>query len=148
MIFIAWLKPAKYVTFKDINVSTIMKRILIIVLVSVLVIGLGAGSFAVFGTYSNGTRVGTLVKFSKKGYVFKTYEGQLTVGGFTPSDDGELSNIWEFSVKRGEDEVRQQIEQAMEEGEKVRLYYKEMFYQFDWRGDTKYFVYQVEDIEE
>ncbi len=125
-----------------------MKKILIIILVSVLVLGGGIGSFLVFGTYSSGTRVGTLVKFSKKGYVFKTYEGQLTIGGFTPDNDGALSNVWEFSVQRGEEEVRQEIEAAMEKGEKVRLHYREMYYQYDWRGDTKYFVYDVEEIQE
>lgn len=125
-----------------------MKRILIIILVSVLVLGGSIGSFLVFGTYSNGSRVGTLVKFSKKGVVFKTYEGQLTTGGFTPEDDGGLTNIWEFSVQRGEDQVRQSIEKAMEEGTKVRLHYTEKYYQYDWRGDTKYFVYMVEELDE
>ncbi|MEL6842933.1 MAG: 6-phosphogluconate dehydrogenase [Bacteroidota bacterium] len=125
-----------------------MKRILIIILVSVVVIGGIAGAISVFGTFSDGIRSGQIVKFSKKGIAFKTYEGQLAIRGFDEGDNGAMSNIWEFSVERDKMEVRQEIERAMEKGYDVRLHYKEYFFQFDWRGDTKYFVYDVEKVED
>ena len=40
------------------------------------------------------------------------------------------------------------IDEAVKEGYRVKLYYKEKYFQFDWRGKTKYFIYEVEIIEE
>ena len=125
-----------------------MKRIIFITLFSVLLIGGGIGSYVVFGTYSDGSRVGNLVKFSRKGVVFKTYEGELDKGGLDQNADGDLSEIWKFSVHRGDEAIIQSINTAMEKGQIVRLHYKEKFYQFDWRGDTKYFIDQVDVIDD
>jgi hypothetical protein len=125
------------------------KRILIITGIILLLVGSIGGSIAVFGTYSDGYRAGKLVKFSKKGVVFKTYEGQLNVGGFAKDSDGDISpNVWSFSVYRGDDAIVQAIDRAMDEGQDVKLHYKEKFYQFDWRGDSKYFIYQVEEVDD
>lgn len=125
------------------------KRTLLIVSISLLLIGLVAGSVALFGSYSSGSRVGKIVKFSKKGIVFKTYEGQLNVGGFAKDEEGDISpNVWSFSVHRGDDEIVKAIDRAMDQGYAVKLHYKEMFFQFDWRGDTKYFIHQVEKVVE
>jgi hypothetical protein len=38
--------------------------------------------FSYWGTYSEGIRSGMIVKISKKGWVFKTYEGQLNLQTF------------------------------------------------------------------
>ena len=37
-------------------------------------------------TYSEGTRSGVLTKISKRGFVFKTFEGELNVGGLNQGD--------------------------------------------------------------
>ncbi len=124
-----------------------VKRVLIISGVVLLLIGLIGGSIAVFGTYSDGSRVGKIIKFSKKGLVYKTYEGELSLGAVSTGDDGSLTEKWEFSVQRGEDEIIQGINQAMDDGYEVRLFYKEKYYQFDWRGETKYFIWKVEKVE-
>ena len=48
-------------------------------------------------TYSEGTRAGDLIKISRKGYVFKTYEGQLKLGGIDLQNTEEgLSDTWSF----------------------------------------------------
>ncbi|MDX2248853.1 MAG: hypothetical protein SF052_18845 [Bacteroidia bacterium] len=125
------------------------KKIFIITSVIIVLGGLIYGGVAVFGTYSSGTRVGEIVKFSKKGYIFKTYEGQLNVGGFAKDEAGDISpNVWSFSVYRGDEEIREAIDDATDKGQKVKLHYHEKFYQFGWRGDTKYFIYKVEPIGE
>lgn len=125
-----------------------MKKILIIIGITLLLVVLIGGSVAVFGSYSSGSRVGKIVKFSRKGVVFKTYEGQMNVGGFAKDDEGDISpNVWSFSVYRDDEEIREAIDEAMDKGFDVKLHYKEKFYQFDWRGDTKYFVYEVERVE-
>lgn len=108
------------------------------------------GTTAFFGvsnmTYSEGTRAGYLIKISKKGFVFKTHEGQLNLGGVGSA--GEVTaivgnDIWEFSVS--DDAVYQKLQEY--EGKRVSLNYKEKMRSFPWQGDTNYFVYDVEPVE-
>lgn len=92
-------------------------------------------------TYSEGTRTGVLIKISSKGYIFKTEEGQLNLGGFSNGEsDGLMGNIWNFSMK--DDEVYQKMEAL--EGKKVTVTYKEINKSMPWQGDTNYFVTSVE----
>jgi len=106
------------------------------------------GAYLLFGNYSVGTRSGILVKISHKGYVFKTYEGELNLGGYNA--DGSISNyvagIWRFSVTPHD----QQLVEALHalQGYPVKLYYREKYFRLPWRGDTKYIVYQVEKVGE
>lgn len=120
-----------------------LRKILIRSGIVILLLGILAGSVAIFANFSDGYRVGRVIKLSRKGYVFKTWEGQLNLEALS-QDEG----IWEFSVHRGDDEIRTSIDEAVEEGYRVKLYYKEKYFQFDWRGKTKYFIYEVEIIEE
>ena len=120
-----------------------LRKILIRGGLVILLLAILAGSVAVFANFSDGYRVGRVIKLSRKGYVFKTWEGQLNLEALS-QDEG----IWEFSVHRGDDEIRQEIDEAVEKGFRVKLYYKEKYFQFDWRGKTKYFIYEVENIEE
>ena len=120
-----------------------LRKILIRSGIVILLLGILAGSVAIFANFSDGYRVGRVIKLSRKGYVFKTWEGQLNLEALS-QDEG----IWEFSVHRGDDEIRTSIDEAVKEGYRVKLYYKEKYFQFDWRGKTKYFIYEVEIIEE
>ncbi|MDP5169461.1 MAG: 6-phosphogluconate dehydrogenase [Bacteroidia bacterium] len=95
--------------------------------------------FARFAHYSDGVRSGTVVKFSEKGILFKTWEGQLQFG--------EASNLWDFSVYPGQDDVQQKILDAVKNGQKVQLKYDESFVSISVWGDTKYFVSEVDIIE-
>ena len=88
------------------------------------------------------------VKFSRKGVVFKTYEGELNVGGLTNSGDGAIPTTWEYSVRRSEERVLSELERAMSDHKRVKLHYAEKYVQFFWRGDTKYFVHKVEILED
>jgi hypothetical protein len=87
-----------------------------LILTPVLLFGLytwGTLSFS----YSDGERAGVLQKFSRKGWLCKTYEGELamtTVPGVAPT-------IWTFSVQ--EDDVAAQLRDAV--GRKVMLHYNE-----------------------
>lgn len=90
--------------------------------------------------YSDGTRAGNLMKVSKKGYIFKTYEGQLDMGGIQGNMDGTMGSIWSFSLK--DDELYKELEAL--QGKKVMLRYKEINKAMPWQGDTNYFIYDVE----
>ena len=93
-------------------------------------------------TYSEGSRTGYLMKLSKKGYVFKTYEGQLNLGGFQESDNTSiLGNTWNFSLT---DESLVEILEDLE-GKKVSLRYKEINKSMPWQGDTNYYITGVQE---
>jgi len=83
-----------------------MQKTLIIGSASVAAIVLSIGAFFYFGSYSNGVRSGVVVKISERGYVFKTYEGQLNIGTFGAfKNQGDLNTVFEFSVPRDREEV-------------------------------------------
>ena len=117
----------------------IARRTLWILLAVGLLTGIG---YFIYRTYtiSEGTRTGMLFKISKKGVAFKTYEGQLHLGGSTILT---TQSTWDFSVKDAT--VYQQIQQF--EGKNVKLHYKEVVDAFPWQGDTNYIVYKAEALE-
>ena len=90
-------------------------------------------------TYSEGTRTGYMMKISKKGYVFKTYEGQLNLGGLQEDNSSVLGNVWSFSLE--EDYLSKKLEEM--EGKKVQLRYKEINKAMPWQGETNYYVYDI-----
>jgi hypothetical protein len=115
------------------------KKIAIRSVLLILVVSLSG--FIVFANinHSNGTRVGKVVKISRKGVLFKTWEGQLSFG--------DNKDLWDFSIPSSEDDVRANIDLANEKNKRVRLSYKEKYITFPWRGDTKYQVHNVEILE-
>ena len=90
-------------------------------------------------TVSDGTRTGTLYKISRKGYVFKTYEGELQLAG---TDMMTQLSVWTFSARDGD--VAAQL-QTME-GKMVTCHYRELVDAFPWQGETDYIVYKVETV--
>ena len=84
-------------------------------------------------TYSEGTRTGYVQKLSNKGWLCKTWEGELamtTVPGTAPQ-------IFSFSVR--DDSVAQAIQRI--EGTQVTLFYKEhRGVPTSCFGETTYFV--------
>ncbi len=133
----SWLQNAKTVMIKWI------KRIFLIAIVAVIALF----SFSYWGTYSEGHRSGMVVKISKKGWVFKTYEGQLNLQTFGANKSPNLvSESFEFSVESDKEAVIKALEEASLSGERVSLKYEERLAKFFWRGDTKYFVTEVERL--
>ncbi|MEN0046779.1 MAG: hypothetical protein AAF806_06970 [Bacteroidota bacterium] len=104
---------------------------------------IGGGLYMLYAnyTYSEGTRAGNLIKISKKGMVFKTYEGQLKLGGIDLNNEEGLSDTWSFSVKN--EAIVAQLEKL--QGQKVILRYKEINQSMPWQGDTNYFIYAIEE---
>ena len=82
-----------------------------------LVLFAGYTALVLHWSYSDGERAGVVQKFSRKGWVFKTWEGELamtTVPGVAP-------RIWQFTVR--DEEVIEQVRAAM--GRPVVLHYTE-----------------------
>lgn len=110
----------------------------IVILLAITLLGV-----LLFGNYSNGSRTGFVTKISHKGYLIKTWEGELNYGffrGMTPGQSSE--NFWVFSVTN--ENIAEAIRKASESGQKVTLFYHEKFLKIALRGDTKYMVYKVE----
>ncbi len=120
------------------------RKILLIIL-SVLIIGTGITFFVCNYTYSEGSRAGVVIKFSKRGYVLKTYEGELNMGGMgNIPNTAQMNMMWSFSVR---DQVTADKLMTLE-GRKVSLHYKEIIKNMPWQGETSYFVDGVEEIKE
>ncbi len=108
-----------------------------LVLVAVLLVVIGAGALWTLITltfsYSDGDRVGYVQKFSHKGWICRTWEGELAM---TPVP-GSAPEIFTFTVR--DPKVVQQIHDA--EGKKVALHYKEKRgIPSSCFGDTRYFI--------
>ncbi len=108
------------------------------VLLTILVFLGAAYLIVVFNwPYSDGNRAGYIQKFSSKGWVCKTHEGELamtTVPGTAPV-------LWQFTI--WDDKVADQLNDMM--GKRVVLHYKEYRYiPTTCFGDTTYFVDKVE----
>jgi hypothetical protein len=104
--------------------------IIVIVLIALPV----AWTFLTLGwSYSDGERAGVLQKFSRKGWICKTYEGELAqyiVSGVSPQ-------IWNFTVR--DEKVVAQMKALV--GAKVQLHYTEhRGIPGTCFGDTGYFV--------
>jgi hypothetical protein len=92
-------------------------RVVLIVLVLVLLVGGLWTWFSLSWAYSDGERAGILQKFSRKGWLCKTYEGELAqyvVGGVAPQ-------IWNFSTR--DEKLAQQLSSAV--GNQIRVHYTE-----------------------
>ncbi|HSI69922.1 MAG TPA: hypothetical protein VK941_06805 [Gillisia sp.] len=113
-----------------------MKKTLFIILGSLLLMYLAYFAFVYFVPYSEGTRTGELIKFSKKGVIYKTWEGEISQGI-------SGAQIFEFTVLGGNKEAIEALRQN--EGNYVKLTYVERYATFLFWGDTKYFIEKVEE---
>lgn len=109
-----------------------------------LVIVLIAGMFVYykfFMNYSSGIRYGLLQKFSYKGNLFKTYEGELILSSVTSNTNVAIaSEKFYFSVT--DKGTAEKLMNA--QGHYVKLFYKEKHGTLSWRGDTRYIVDSVQ----
>ncbi len=115
-----------------------MKKILGLIILTIVLLFAIWYTTVYFATYSEGVRSGELIKFSKKGVVFKTWEGEISQGI-------SGAQIFSFSVEDKNENVIQKLEEF--QGRYVKLKYKERFATISWLGDTKYFVIDVEEDE-
>lgn len=107
-----------------------------------LVLFEAVGYFVASYTYSQGDRVGHLVKISEKGLLFKTYEGELNLGGLNTANNTVGNYLWLFSVPAGNSQIYNDL--ASYQGKEVKLHYKQRLYSFPWQGDTNYYVDKVD----
>lgn len=124
---------AEEIKKKTIKVVTIF--VLLVVLLAV-----GYVYFSLKWSYSNGDRVGYVQKFSEKGWVLKTYEGELQM---LPVP-GAMPEKFNFSVRNKEVIIK--LNASL--GKKVAVTYQQhkglpvkIF------GDSEYFIVNVKPLE-
>lgn len=122
------------------------KKTFLKILLAGLVLFIGYIVFVSTFHFSEGTRTGYLSKFAHKGYIFKTYEGDLYMGGANADNSTLINNTWSFSVKSGDDQLIHDLQEH--EGKVVKLFYFQVLKNMPWQGDTEYFVYKVEFVRE
>lgn len=122
-----------------------MKKILSLSFITLFSLGVLTVLFLYYGVYAEGVRAGTVIKLSKKGVVFKTWEGQLDLKSFgAVKSSNQLSEVFEFSVEKRHDSLYSALEEVSLSGERINLYYVERYAILPWRGSTKYFVTKVD----
>jgi hypothetical protein len=111
-----------------------MRKFIGITVAILLLSAVGYFTFLYNATYSEGVRTGELIKFSNKGVIFKTYEGELSQGI-------SGAQIFSFSVLDSQEQVIADLKEL--EGHYVKLTYIERYRTFPWWGDSKYFITEV-----
>jgi hypothetical protein len=124
-----------------------VKKTLIWVLSLAIVGSIIVFSFLCWGVYDEGVRAGVVLRISKKGIIFKTYEGQLNLETFGALKGAHpIMESFDFSVEKDDQATIKELESVALSGERVNLHYIKRYRIFSWRGDTKYFVNKVERI--
>lgn len=91
-------------------------------------------------SYSEGIRAGYLQKFSRKGWLCKTWEGELALTNYP----GQAPTIWTFTVRK--EAAARQLNLVL--GRRVMLFYREhRGIPSRCFGDTNYFVDSVRIVQ-
>jgi hypothetical protein len=121
------------------------KKAFRIFIASLIVLLIGVFLFYNYAVYDEGVRAGIVVRISKKGVIFKTYEGQLNLESFGAlRGTNPIASTFDFSVSGSDESVIKDLEAASLSGERVNLKYIKRYGSFPWRGETQYFIIQVE----
>jgi hypothetical protein len=99
-----------------------------IVIVGVMLLGTIGYPTGAFKDYSNGSRVGVVTKLSNKGFIWKSWEGEMNISGSRNSTDSNgnstiVANIFAFNIESPE--VVKKIQEAMQTGDRVELVYRQ-----------------------
>lgn len=93
-----------------------------------------------FYTYSQGYRAGLLQKFSSKGALFKTYEGEIILSSVSSNRDVALASE-KFLFSMTNKSLVRQFDTL--QGDMVIVHYRQKNGSLFWRGDTPYLVDSV-----
>ncbi|MNS05167.1 hypothetical protein [Edaphocola aurantiacus] len=108
-------------------------RKIIGILSLLLIVGIGGYIYWFYiNRFSDGQREGVLQKFSRKGNVFKTYEGEILMSGFGRVGGNFQAQYFYFSVE--DPKVVATMEQNI--GKNVIIHYNQYRKSLPWRGET------------
>jgi len=120
-----------------------------ILLVILTVILIAVFSFYYWGVYERGVLAGKVLRVAEKGVIFKTWEGKLNLESFGAlKGTSPIAETFDFSVEKKDTEVISELKAVALTGERVNLHFVKRYTIFPWRGDTRYYVTQVERLKE
>ena len=120
------------------------RRRLLVSCLGLFALGLALGSLYIWAAwsynYSDGERAGYVQKLSRKGWICKTWEGELAMANLP----GAMPEVFVFTVH--DNEVAARINAAM--GQRVTLHYEEhVGLPTSCFGETRYFVTDLRAVE-
>lgn len=119
------------------KIRRIFKKIVWILAISIILIMSLSIYWKYYFTYSDGYRAGLLQKFSHKGNIFKTYEGEIILSSVKSTNNVALaSEKFLFSVQ--DEKLALTLDTL--QGQFVIVHYKEKNGRLPWRGESVYFV--------
>lgn len=110
-----------------------MRKTIFLAFLFLLLFGAGYIYWFYYNSFSDGTREGILYKFSRKGNIFKTYEGEIVQPGLRSVQGGSINtNNLMFSV------VDVQVADSLNNviGKTVKLHYIQYRKNLPWRGEN------------
>ncbi len=115
-----------------------------LIIAAVLIVPVLGFAFYTWSTlnwsYSTGDRVGYVQKFSRKGWICKTWEGELAL----VTIPGTVSEKFYFTVR--DEDVARRVNQTL--GKRVALvYHQHVGVPTSCFGETQYFVVDVKNVE-
>lgn len=119
--------------------KSVRKIFLFVILFFILFVA-GFTYWKYYFTYSDGSRAGLLQKLSRKGTIFKTYEGEMILSSVQSNNNVPLASekfLFSVSDKRVADQLNSM------QGEFIVVYYHEMNGTLPWRGESAYIVDSV-----
>ena len=123
------------------GVASRLRRTLFFSVVALALLLVAYTWFVLTWSYSRGERAGFVQKFSKKGVVFKTWEGELLMVTLP----GVMPERWEFTVR--DDAVAARINALM--GKRIALSYDQhVGVPTSIFGETGFFVTSVREVKE
>jgi hypothetical protein len=115
-------------TTKSINNRRMKRKALLVFIFIIFISIFGKDIWGVVGInipYSRGERSVMIIKFSNKGMIWKTWEGEavLSQKGFA------VTYVWPFSIDENDvnkEEIINQVNEAFEKGVEVKIRYDQM----------------------
>jgi hypothetical protein len=105
------------------------------IFISILIVLFGVTGYVYwyyYNPYGDGYREGVLQKISRKGNLFKTYEGELIQLGFGQRNASFNAQYFYFSVS--DIKIADSLENCL--GKKVKVHYTQYRRSLPWRGDN------------
>lgn len=119
----------------------IFARVVLMLLTLVLLLAVGWTWFSLSWSYAEGERAGYVQKLSRKGWLCKTWEGEIAM----VTMPGAIPEKFEFTVR--DDAVVQRINTLA--GKRVVLsYHQHKFIPTTCFGETEYFVSSIREVRE
>lgn len=132
-----------------------MRKFIFLFILFMLLFGTGYVYWFYYNSYSDGSRVGVLIKFSRnKGNIFKTHEGEMVQQGLRSMNGGAINtNNFYFSV--ADLILADSLENCT--GKLIKVHYIQYRKSLPWRGENyngknqengQYIIDRIESVQE